>query len=183
MSIIFDPITLNQVRADADAHNVDVSRCKIKAIAEGGYTVTFDAPIVDVSRYLPDCPTQHHARSAAEAEGLMLTGLTKIQRAERQAVRTGCVGRDAVWINRTPITSAELEQHKRHLAELALQRKIAAELKEAVELREREVERAEGADLSQRYPGTVTKARKQKSAPAPVLPTVQTKPTTPRSIV
>ncbi|TFF51029.1 hypothetical protein C5609_15685 [Pseudomonas putida] len=177
MSIIFDVYTLNQARADAEAHNVDLSRCRIAPLADGGYSVQFDTPVVNIGAYLPDCPTQHHARSAAEAEGLMLTGLTKIQRAERQAIRAGCVGRDAMRINREPITSAELDAYRARQREAELQKRIAAELVAAVEERQAEANKAAAAELAARYPGSVAEPRKaSKPKPVPSLPSVAVKP-------
>jgi hypothetical protein len=94
-------------------------------------------------------------------------------------VRHGVVcGWDSARINRTPLTADELARHRRHLEELALQRRIALELVEAVEQRQREVERADAADLAQRYPGVVGKPTKAPKKPAQVA--VQDKSTAPR---
>ena len=175
MSIIFDVYTLNQARADAEAHNVDLSRCRIAPLADGGYSVTFDAPVVNIGAYLPDHPSQLNARTAASAEGLMLSWATKIQVAERRAVRTGTVGWDSVQISRTPITSDELDRYRARVKEAELQRRIAAELVAAVEERQQETNQRAHDDLAARYPGVVGKPSKSKSQPAPSLPTVPTK--------
>ena len=174
MSIIFDPVTLDQARRDADAHSIDLSRCRITPLADGGYSVTFDAPVVNIGAYLPDHPSQLTAHTAASAEGLMLWWATKIQAAERRAVRTGIVGWDSVQISRTPIAPAELDAYRTRLKEAELQRRIAAELIAAVEERQQQSNFAAAADLAARYPGTVTTRKsKPQTAPAPSLPNVQ----------
>ncbi|MFK3768134.1 hypothetical protein [Pseudomonas putida] len=178
MSIIFDVYTLNQVRADADAHNVDLARCKITQLSDGEFNVAFDAPLVSIDRYLPDHPSQITTRSAASAEGHMLMWATKIQVAERRAVRTGTVGWDSVQISRTPISSAELDAYRARQREVELQRRVARELLEAVEQRQREANQAAAADLAQRYPGVVGKPTKAPKKPAQVA--VQDKSTAPR---
>lgn len=177
MSIIFDPVTLDQARRDADAHSIDLSRCRITPLADGGYSVTFDAPMVNIGAYLPDHPSQLTAHTAASAEGLMLSWATKIQAAERRAVRTGIVGWDSVQISRTPIAPAELDAYRTRQREAALQRKIAAELVAEVEQRQQEANKVAAADLAARYPDSLAAPRKVKPAPAvPELPTVHVKP-------
>lgn len=172
----FDAGLLDQLRQDADLHCVDLTRCRVAPLGDGRYVLTFDRPVADLSRFCPGAPTQLTARNVAQAEGLMLLWCKRIQVAERQAVRTGTVGLDSLQINRTPLTAEELARHRRHLEELALQRRIALELVEAVEQRQREVERADAADLASRYPGSVSNTpRKPKAQPAPFLPNAPTK--------
>ncbi|WP_182375307.1 hypothetical protein [Pseudomonas putida] len=178
----FDEALLEQLRQDADAHAVDMSKVKIVPLGDGRYSVHFDSPVVDISRFCPGAPSQLNARSAHQAEGLALLWAKRIQVGERQAVRNGAVcGWDTARINREPITSAELDRYRRRVAEAKLQAKIAQQLTQAVEERQQQANDAAAADLAARYPGTVTKARKPKPAPAQVLPTVPTKPTTVRS--
>lgn len=167
----FDEALLKQLRAEVDVHNVDIGKAHISHLGGTSYSISFDKPVVDIDRFCPGAPSQLIAKSAGQAEGLMLLWAKRIQVAERQAIRNGSVGRDAMRVNREPITPEEMDRYRARTREAELQRKIAAELKEAVELREREVERAEAADLSQRYPGTVVAARKKKTpvdVPGPV---------------
>ncbi|MCI1022142.1 hypothetical protein HWD96_07850 [Pseudomonas putida] len=168
----FDEALLEQLRAEVDVHNVDIGKAHISHLGGTSYSISFDKPVVDIDRFCPGAPLQLSARSAGQAEGLMLLWAKRIQVAERQAIRNGVVcGWDTAKINREPITATEMDRYRARLKEAELQRKIAAELKEAVELREREVERAEAVDLSQRYPGTVVAARKKKTpvdVPGPV---------------
>ncbi|NVN63365.1 hypothetical protein FGL97_09025 [Pseudomonas putida] len=172
----FDAGLLAQLRQDADAHCLDLSRCKMAPLSDGRYALTFDAPVCDISRFCPGAPTQLTARSAGQAEGLMLLWCKRIQIGERQSVRTGAVGLDNMQINRTPITAAELDRYRARQREAELQAKIARELVQAVEERQAEADKEAAADLAARYPGSVGTPRKSKPAPAvPELPTVHVK--------
>lgn len=173
----FDAGLLCQLRRDADVHCLDLSRCKMAPLGDGRYVLTFDQPVVDIARFCPGAPTQLTARSVGQAEGLMLLWCKRIQCAERQAVRTGTVGLDNMQINRTPITSTELDRYRARLKEAELQRKIARELAAEVEQRQQEANKVAAAELAARYPDSLAAPRKVKPAPAvPELPTVHVKP-------
>lgn len=167
----FDLALLDQLRAECDVHAIDLSRCKMTPLGNGRYTLAFDKPVTDIGRFCPGAPTQLTARSAGQGEGLMLLWCKRIQVGERQAVRHGVVcGWDSARINREPLTADELARHRRHLEELALQRKIAAELVAAVEERQKAADDAAAKDLRERYPDSMAAPRKtpKKQAQQPV---------------
>ncbi|WP_060494457.1 hypothetical protein [Pseudomonas sp. NBRC 111140] len=176
----FDAGLLCQLRRDADVYCLDLSRCKMAPLGDGRYVLTFDQPVVDIAQFCPGAPTQLTARSVGQAEGLMLLWCKRIQIGERQAVRTGTVGLDNMQINRTPITSVELDRYRARLKEAELQRKIARELVAEVEQRQQEANKVAAAELAARYPGSVAPARKAKTAPALELPAVHVKTTSTR---
>ena len=197
----FDLSLLDQLRHECDLHNIDLSRVKIVPVAadsrrpeaknEDGvmvtaayreYCVQFGAPLVNIDSFCPGAPLQQIARSAHQAEGLALLWCKKIQIAERQAVRNGVVcGWDSARINRTPITAEEMDRYRARLKEAALQAKIARELVQAVEERQEQANQRAHDDLVAKFPNSMAKPRKPKSAQAPVLPNVPAKPTTTRS--
>lgn len=168
----FDEALLEQLRAEVDVHNVDIGKAHISHLGGTSYSISFDKPVVDIDRFCPGAPSQLTAKSAGQAEGLTLLWAKRIQVAERQAIRNGVVcGRDAVWINRTPITADELDRYRRRVAEAKLQAKIAQQLVEAVEERQQQANDAAAADLAARYPGSMAKPRRPKTpvdVPGPV---------------
>lgn len=168
----FDLALLDQLRADADTHAVDMSKVKIVPLGDGRYSVHFDSPVVDIGRFCPGAPSQLNARSAHQAEGLALLWAKRIQVGERQTVRHGVVcGWDTAKINREPITADELDRYRRRVAEAKLQAKIAQQLVEAVEERQQQANDAAAADLAARYPGSMAKPRRPKTpvdVPGPV---------------
>jgi len=175
----FDLAMLDQLRQDADAHNLDMGRVTIVPLGtDGRYSVEFDKPLADIERFCPGAPSQINARSAHQAEGLALLWAKRIQVGERQAVRNGIVGWDTAKINREPITAAELNRHRARIKEAAeLQKRIARELTAAVEERQREANQHAHDALAQRYPNTVATPRKPQPEPVPTLPNVPTKRT------
>ncbi|WOB56568.1 MULTISPECIES: hypothetical protein [Pseudomonas] len=169
--------TLDQLREEVDLHNVDLTRCRITPLSDGGFAVAFDAPVVPIDKFLPDAPDSIVVKSVLQAEATMLSGALKLQIAERQAVRNGSVGRDSMWVRRTPISAEELDAYRARQREAALQRKIAAELVQAVEERQAEANKVAAAELAARYPGSVAEPRKaSKPKPVPSLPSVAVKP-------
>ncbi len=165
----FDLALLDQLRAEVDVHNVDIGKARISHLGGTRYSVNFDKPVVDIDRFCPGAPSQLSAKSAGQAEGLMLLWCKRIQVAERQAIRNGVVcGWDTAKINREPISADELERYRRRIAEAKLQVKIAAELVQAVEQAQQQANNAAAADLAARYPGTVDAPRKKKTPAADV---------------
>ncbi|MFG0496403.1 hypothetical protein ACF8MH_03600 [Pseudomonas sp. YQ_13] len=165
----FDEALLEQLRAEVDVHNVDIGKAHISHLGGTSYSISFDKPVVDIDRFCPGAPSQLIAKSAGQAEGLMLLWAKRIQVAERQAIRNGVVcGWDTAKINREPITATEMDRYRRRIAEAKLQAKIAAELVKAVEQAQKQANNVAAADLAARYPGTVVAPREKKTPVADV---------------
>jgi hypothetical protein len=175
----FDLALLDQLRQDANVHCLDMGRVTIVPLGiDGRYSVEFDKPLADIERFCPGAPSQINARSAHQAEGLALLWAKRIQVGERQAVRHGVVcGWDTAKINRTPVSTDELDRYRARLKETELQRRITAELIAAVEERQQEANQNAQDELLARYPQSVRQPRKAKPLPAPTLPGVPTKRT------
>jgi hypothetical protein len=151
--VMFDAGELRNLRREAEFSHIDFSRAKIRAARDGGYVVVFDAPLFDLGTVLLDPPSEVDARTAAIAEGVMLQGLTKIQRAERYRLRTGrCFGWSQDQICRRPLNTDEVEEY---LATIAHKREVARlqrELTQVLEANAKSVATTAGAnELKDRY--------------------------------
>ncbi|MCY1554378.1 hypothetical protein D9M68_909470 [compost metagenome] len=94
-----------------------------------------------------------------EAEGELITGLLKRQRAERQKVRLGRVaGWDSCAICRTPLGAQELAEYRAELAHKEEMVRLQKELSDALQAKAARA-KTEGAvsDLAARYGLTTTK--------------------------
>lgn len=150
---LFDGGELRNLRRDAEFNNIDFTRAKIREAKGGGYTVIFDAPLFDLGSVLANPPTEVHARTAAIAEGELLSGLMKIQRAERIRLRTGrCYGLSNDQLTRRALTSAEVDEYVADVVHRKQVAKLQRELVKVLEANAAASEANAGADdLKDRY--------------------------------
>ncbi|MHC8395967.1 hypothetical protein ACYZT8_20365 [Pseudomonas sp. LB3P93] len=172
---MFDAGELRNLRREAEINHIDFSRAKIRAAKDGGYVVVFDPPLYDLGSVLLDPPGEVDARTAAIAEGEMLIGLIKIQRAERYRLRTGRVfGWSQDQISRRPLAAAEVDEYLASITHRKEVAKLQRELAQVLESNAKTAASNAGADeLKSRYGLTKRKtAEKQKgdSAPASAKP-------------
>lgn len=124
----FDSAELRNLRREAEFNHVDFSRAHIRQARPTGYVVVLDKPLFDLGTVLTDVPSEIDARTAAIAEGEMLTWLIKTQRAERVRLRSGRVfGWSNDQIARRALSADEISEylasiaHKKQVAELQKQ--------------------------------------------------------------
>jgi hypothetical protein len=151
--VAFDAGELRNLRHEAELNHVDFSRAKIREAAGGGYTVVFAAPLFDLGDVLTDPPKEITARTAAIAEGELLTGLIKIQRAERIRLRTGrSFGLSNDQLTRRALTAAEVDDYVADLAHKKEVAKLQRELTAVLETNAAASAASAGADeLKDRY--------------------------------
>ncbi|MCY1428586.1 hypothetical protein D9M71_444760 [compost metagenome] len=160
---MFDHADLQALRADCKLAHIDMSRARIQSdAARGGYVVTFAAPLFSLGNVLPSPPDRVQCHTASQAEGNLLLGLLKIQRAERQVCRHGrTFGWSPDQIQRRPLSVEEIADYKSEVAHRASGAKIQAELVDVLEKSAALAATTAGADeLRTRYGMT--------AAPAPV---------------
>lgn len=144
---------VQRLRLDAKLYAIDFSRARI-SVANGKHSVDFDRPKVDVSKFLGGpAPARFSHSSAVQVEGHMLDQLIRLTRAERQACRIGVVyGWSSEQINRTPLSAAEIAEHKARISHTATVAKMQAQLQEAMQAHARRAKQAqESIDFVRRY--------------------------------
>ncbi|MEE9944940.1 hypothetical protein [Pseudomonas sp. 43(2021)] len=146
---------LDRLRTDAGLHNVDFSRAALVAESNGhGYIIKFDPPVVPLGPLAETILDRTvHARSAQGAEAVLLDGLIKLHRAERQRVRLGTVcGWSSDQIARTPLSETELATYRARTSHAGEVARLQAQLAEALEQQADREKCARGAAvLSERY--------------------------------
>lgn len=150
---LFDAGELDNLRREAKINQIDFSRAKIRNAGDGGYVVVFEAPLFDLGDVLRDPPSEIDARTAAIAEGVMLLGLMKIQRAERYRLRTGrCYGLSQDQVCRRALSADEVNEYRAFIAHkkevVRLQRELTAVLEANAKSAATD---AGAADLADRY--------------------------------
>jgi hypothetical protein len=149
---VFDSRRIRQLREDAALHNVDTTRGKITATESGTFRVTLDAPLVDVSFFLPAVSTRVEAKHSAAAEGELLTWLVAIQRAERKVVRAGTSGMSPDQIARTPLSPDEIDRYIARIKGAHQIERLRIELGAAVAAKAKaRAAKQSAAELNQRY--------------------------------
>ncbi|WP_458736937.1 hypothetical protein [Pseudomonas chlororaphis] len=150
---MFDAQELRNLRQEAEINHIDFSRAKIRAAKDGGYVVVFDNPLFDLGAVLADPPSEVDARTAAIAEGELLAGLMKIQRAERYRLRTGrTFGWSQDQISRRPLSADEVAEYKAAIAHAADVKRLQRELTAVLEANAKDASANAGADeLKARY--------------------------------
>lgn len=144
---MFNEAERENLRQEARINSIDFSRARICAAKDGGYVVKFDAPLFDLGTVLTDVPSEIDARTGAIAEGEMLTGLLRIQRAERLKVRTGRVfGWSQDQLNRRPLSADEIAEYKASVAHAAEVKRLTRELAQVVESNAATAKANAGAD-------------------------------------
>jgi hypothetical protein len=150
----FDSERIQYLRNEAAIYRLDLERAQMQPAGDGSYTVHLNAPLFDLAPLLENVPRTVHARSAAAAEGEMLTWLMNIQRAERQKVRFGTrCGWSSDQINRRPLSDEEIAVHKDRIKRAAEMAKLQQELIELLEsaTKNAALDKAH-AELEARYP-------------------------------
>ncbi|MFP3448227.1 hypothetical protein [Pseudomonas sp. SIMBA_067] len=158
---------LNNLRRDAEWHNVDTARAKLTTTVDGQYVITFDRPVVDLGPWTESAPERTvTARSAEGAEIALLDGLVKLHVCERRRVRTGVVvGWTGADIARKPLTAGEIAAFKARTNPARKIEKLQEELTEALARQAARAAAAQGAaDLAERY-GLAAAAPVQTSKP------------------
>ena len=168
----FDLELLRQLRSECELHAIDVTRAKLIPDSDGQWLLRFDAPVIDINAVLPGVPSNLQARSAGQAEGLMLTWLKRIQVAERQLLRTGVCGWSSVDIRRRPITEAELSAYRARIENNAVVARLQAQLTEVLETTAKDARvKAAHDDLQSRYGLSIKQpAKTHLCPPAPNSP-------------
>lgn len=169
-NLLFDTRELDNLRQEATINNVDFSRAKIRAAKSGGYVVVFDRPLFDLGAVLLDPPSEVDASTAAIAEGVMLQGLLRIQRAERIRLRTGRVfGLSQDQINRRPLSTDEIAEYKATVAHAAEVKRLTKELEQAVKANAEAAQANAGAnELKERYGLAPNKPKAVSEKPTPL---------------
>lgn len=161
---------LMYIREDCRVLRIDATRGTIRPDGNG-YSVTFAAPLVDLGNSLADAPGEVTCCNAAQAEYELLTGLRRIQLAERVKVRAGRVyGWSGADINRRPLTTEELAEYLADIAHAAEVKRLTRELATAVEQNAAgAAAAAEAAELKARYglKPSKSKAKAEASVPMP----------------
>jgi hypothetical protein len=167
---------LMYIREDCRILCIDTTRASIST-AKDGYLVTFGKPLVDLGAALSDPPEDTRCSNAAQAEYEMLTGLRRIQLAERARVRAGRVyGWSGSDINRRPLTVEELAEYKADIAHAAEVKRLTRELAAVVESNAAAAKAAAGADeLKERYNLKPSKPANKPEAKAVPLPSANPK--------
>lgn len=152
-NLLFDAGELDNLRREAKINQIDFSRAKIRKAGDGGYVVVFDAPLFHLGDVLRDPPGEVDARTAAIAEGVMLQGLMKIQRAERYRLRTGrCFGLSQDQICRRSLSVEEVDEYRAFIAHRAEVEHLQRELTAVLEANAAAVKAGVGAkDLQDMY--------------------------------
>jgi len=166
---------LMYIREDCRILCIDTTRANIST-AKDGYLVTFGEPLVDLGATLSDPPEDVRCSNAAQAEYEMLTGLRRIQLAERVKVRAGRVyGWSGSDINRRPLTTEELAEYKADIAHAANVKRLTRELAAVVgQNAAASAASASAADLADRYNVAPNKPASE-PAPPPTLGTAKLK--------
>lgn len=148
----FDNQKIMQLREDCQIHDIDFSRAKLEALGDG-FVVTFAAALFDLGPMLDGMPMRVEAKSPASAEGELLSGLLKIQRAERQRVRNGRVyGWSPEQLSRAPLTTEEIASYRAEVKHRGEVKKLQSELADALEKAASASERKRGAErLAEHY--------------------------------
>lgn len=149
----FDDGRIRQLREDAELHNVDFTRGQITSTDSGSFRVRLSPPIVDISFLLPGVPSVIEARTAAAAEGSLLSWLVAIQRAERRVVRmNNSRGMSPVDINRTPLSAEEIDRYMSRRRDANQITKLRIELGDAIAVKAKaKAAQAEAKALNERY--------------------------------
>lgn len=165
-NLLFDAQEIRNLRQEATINHIDFSRAKIRAASDGGYRVLFEKPLFDLGTVLLDPPSEVDARSAAIAEGIMLQGLLRIQRAERIRLRTGRVfGLSQDQINRCPLSADEIAEYKAMLNHQAEVKRLTRELEAIVKSNAEAAKANAGAEeLRDRYGLAPNKPAKEQTA-------------------
>ena len=170
----YDPEHIRYLRREAEINHIDTGRARLKHDGAGGLVVELDPPLFDLGTLLEEVPTTISARSAAEAEWLMLTWQSRVQRAERQRARMGhTCGWTTEEICRRPLSAIEVDAHlervKRAKESIRLQEQLIKKLESA------KVEAAKVAtdELTERY-GVPDKHSTNAVPPALNVPTKRT---------
>lgn len=153
---------LDVLRRDAELHNLDTSRVKIRRVTEETkdgqvqwYAVDFPNPCVVLGEtWSPGVPTGTvRCRSAERAEEIMLAGLLRLTIAERRCVRMGAVcGWDGARINRHPLSDSELAAYLERTGHSAKVAQLQKELGEALSAQAaREAAQRGSEQLAERY--------------------------------
>jgi hypothetical protein len=171
---LFDAGELDNLRREAKINHIDFSRAKILTARDGGYVVVFEAPLFDLGDVLRDPPSEIDARTAAIAEGVMLQGLMKIQRAERYRLRTGrCYGLSQDQVCRRPLSDDEVCEYRALIAHKNEVVRIQRELTAVLEANAKSaVTSAGAADLADRY-GLAKREPAKEPEAAPALPSAK----------
>lgn len=154
---MFDLEQLKDLRRECELHNIDFSRVKLEARidtagGDDGFVVRPGSPLVDLGNRLT-VPAAISTRTATQAEGLLLEWALKIQRAERQQVRTGRVyGWDNTRIAREPLTADELAKYRADTAHQRMVASLQAELAEVVaQAAQKAAASSQAVELQERY--------------------------------
>lgn len=157
---MYDSEYLRQLRKQCTLCSIDFTRARITTVGSR-YKVTFDPPLFSLGPWLESLPEAEETSSPLHAEGYMLDGLLKIQRAERQRLRSGRVhGWPIDQINRRPLSEQEISDYRALLKHQAEVKKLQDELAEALRTSADKAIAQHGlADLKSRYPlGSTTPA-------------------------
>lgn len=134
--ITWDADKLRGVILNAKTYNLDFGRASFTLSDKGGYLVKIDAPLFPLNHEMyPHGAQSIHANSASVAEGEMLYALFSMTKAERLTARSGgrhCAGWDKYQITHTPLSEAEIAEHRERIKHSAKVGRYRRELDEVI---------------------------------------------------